>query len=67
MEQINQNNRCCATCAYWLGRRTPHRLGFVEVFRKTDTARCGAGNLNESRLYQAVYLCGSYRKWRLLK
>lgn len=36
MEQINNSNRCCATCTYWLGYRNPNRLGFVEVESRMD-------------------------------
>ena len=67
MEQINKTNKCCATCTYWLGQRHPHRLGFVEVFSKMDTGRCGAKNLNESRQYQANHSCGSYCPWQILR
>ena len=67
MEQINKNTRNCATCAYWLGQRYPHRLGYVEVFSRMDSGRCGARGLNESRQYQAVYVCGKYCKWKMLK
>lgn len=67
MEQINSTNHCCATCAYWLGRRAPHRLGFVEVVSKMDGGRCGTKGLNDSRQYQAVYSCSKYRKWQALR
>ena len=67
MAQITTNTRCCATCAYWFGTRNPHRLGFVEVRSKMDTARCGAKGLNESRHYQAIYVCGNYCKWQMLR
>lgn len=67
MEQIQNSNRCCATCAYWLGQRIPNRLGFVEVMSKMDSGRCGTKGLNESRQYQAVYNCSNYCKWRVLK
>ena len=67
MEQINKNAKNCATCAYWLGERNPHRLGYVEVFSRMDTGRCGAKGLNESREYQATYTCSKHYHWRLLK
>lgn len=67
MEQINHTQRCCATCACWLGLRFPHRLGFVEVVSKMDGGRCGARGLNESRRYQAMYACRHYCKWEALR
>ena len=67
MEQINKSNRCCATCAYWLGNRQPNRLGFVEVGRRMDQGKCGAKGLNESRTYQAVYSCSNWCKWSVLR
>lgn len=67
MEQINNNNRCCATCAYWLGQRTADRLGFVKVTSKMDSGKCGAKGLNESRQYQAGYSCSNYCKWPVLR
>lgn len=66
MEQINKTNRCCATCAYWLGQRFPHRLGYVEVISKMDGGRCAAKGLNEHRRYQAVYSCSGYCRWKVL-
>ena len=42
MEQINNSVRCCATCTFWLGHRVPNRLGYVDVFSKMDSAKCGA-------------------------
>lgn len=67
MEQINNNIRCCATCAYWLGNRTPNRLGFVEVKSKMECAKCGSKALTESRVYQAAYSCSAYVKWQVLR
>jgi len=67
MEQINKNNKCCATCAYWLGQRYPNRNGFVEVPFKIDSARCVARGLNESGQHQAIYSCNNYCKWQVLK
>ena len=67
MEQINKNNRNCATCVYWLGKRFPNRLGFVEVVSRMDTGRCGARGLNESRQYQAIYCCNKYCPWQVIK
>lgn len=67
MEQINKSIRTCATCAYWLGQRYLRRLGYVEVSRKTDTGRCGAKGLNESRQYQAIYTCSKYCPWQPLR
>ena len=67
MEQINKNLKYCATCAYWLGQRSPHRLGYVEVSSKMATGRCGARGLNESRQYQAIYTCSKYCPWQVLK
>lgn len=66
MEQINKTIKCCASCAYWMGQRFFHRLGFVEVFSKMDGGRCGAKGLNESRKYQAAFSCGNYCKWQVL-
>lgn len=42
MEQINNTNRCCATCTYWLGYRNPNRLGYVEVGCRMDHGQCAA-------------------------
>ena len=67
VKQINEASRNCATCAYWFGQRFPHRLGYVEVFSKMDAGQCGAKGLNESRRYQAVYVCDKYRRWQLLR
>ena len=67
MAQIQKNNCCCATCAYWLGNRTPNRLGYVELGSRMDTGKCGAKALTESRQYQAVYYCANYCKWQVLK
>ena len=67
MEQINNNNKNCATCTYWLGNRSPNRLGYVEVTSKMDAGRCGAKNLTESRKYQAVYSCSCYSRWSVLR
>ena len=67
MEQINKSNKNCATCAFWLGQRTPNRLGFVEVTSRMATGRCGKMGLNESRQYQAVYSCSKYSLWPVLK
>lgn len=67
MPQITNNTRCCATCAFWLGIRNPHRLGFVEVSSRMDSGRCSVKGLNESRKYQAVYVCSNYRKWQVLR
>ena len=67
MEQIHNSIRCCATCAYWLGQRYPHRLGYVEVFSRMDTARCCAAGLNESRQYQSSFSCGNYCRWQVLR
>lgn len=67
MEQINNSIRCCATCTYWLGHRTPNRLGYVDVLSKMDAAKCGNKGLNESRTYQACYNCSSWSKWSVLR
>lgn len=67
MEQINKNVKSCATCAYWLGQRQPNRLGYVDVIRKTDSGRCGAKGLNESRQYQALYSCSNYCPWQMIR
>ena len=67
MEQMNNNIKCCATCAYWLGSRAPNRLGFVEVRSKMDTSKCGKKALTESRTYQAGYSCNAYVKWQVLR
>ncbi|MBR5479392.1 MAG: hypothetical protein IKU84_04375 [Clostridia bacterium] len=67
MAQITNNIRCCATCAYWLGERTPNRLNYVDVKSRMDSAKCGDKGLNESRTYQAIYCCSNYRKWPVLK
>lgn len=67
MEQINVSVKCCGTCVYWLGQRSPHRLGFVSVISKTDYGRCGATELTQGRLHQALYNCRSYCKWQALK
>ena len=66
MEQINNNNKNCATCTYWLGTRTPNHLGFVEVISKMDSGKCGAKNLTECRTYQAGYYCRNYCRWGVL-
>lgn len=67
MEQINNSVRCCATCTFWLGHRVPNRLGYIDVFSKMDSAKCGAKGLNESRTYQACYNCASWSKWSVIK
>ena len=67
MEQINNSQKCCATCAYWLGTRTPDRLGFVVVPSKMDKAECSAHALNEHYTRQAVYTCRDYAKWSALR
>lgn len=63
MEQIRKTNKCCATCAYWLGDRCLNRLGFVEVESGMVQGKCGARNLAEHRTYQACYSCKGYTKW----
>ena len=67
MAQISNHIRCCATCAYWLGARTPHRLGYVELDSLNSRGRCGAKGINEGRKYQAIYICGNYCKWPVLQ
>jgi len=67
MEQINNSNRCCATCSYWMGNRTPNRLGFVEITSKMDKGQCSYHNLTEHYTRQAVYSCSSYSKWNALR
>ena len=67
MDQIHKNMRCCVTCAYWLGNRNPNRLGYVEASSRMDKGRCGAVALNDTRQYQAIYCCGRYCKWQVLK
>lgn len=67
MEQIQNSHRCCATCTYWLGHRTPNRLGYVDVLSKMDSAKCGKKGLNESRTYQACYSCTNWSKWSVLR
>lgn len=67
MEQVTNNSKCCATCAYWLGYRYPHRLGFVEVNSKMDKGACGSDNPNIRRSYQAIYSCRNYCKWQVLR
>lgn len=67
MAQINNNERCCATCVEWLGSRVPNRLGYVEVASKMVSGRCAAKGLNESREYQACYSCRNYCKWSALQ
>ena len=67
MEQINNTNRCCATCTYWLGYRNPNRLGYVEVGCRMDHGQCSAHNLTEHFSRQATYSCSNYCKWSVLK
>lgn len=66
MEQINNNIKSCATCAYWMGTRKLNRLGFVEIKSKMDTALCADKDLNEDREYQAIYYCRNYYPWKPL-
>lgn len=63
MDQINDSNKCCATCLYWLGNRTPDRLGFVQVSSRMEQGQCGARELSEHYFRQAVYCCGEYQRW----
>ncbi len=67
MEQINNSRICCATCSYWLGARTPDRLGFVTVQNKMDRGQCSSRPLSEHYIRQAVYSCSSYSKWSVLR
>lgn len=67
MEQINNTRQCCATCNYWLGNRTPNRLGYVEVGSRMDYGQCSAHNLTEQYSKQASYCCGNYCRWGALR
>ena len=67
MEQITNNQKCCATCAYWLGARTPDRLGFVQVSSRMDKGQCSAHALGEHYIRQATYSCREYSKWPALR
>lgn len=66
MEQITNNNCCCATCTYWLGYRKPHRLGFVEVNSRMEHGQCAKHALTEHYMRQAVYRCSNFKKWEVL-
>lgn len=66
MEQINNNNRCCATCAFWLGNRKPNRLGWVEVNSKMEQGQCSKRNLSENYTQQASYKCCNYSAWNTI-
>lgn len=67
MEQINNSKPCCATCAYWLGNRTPDRLGFVVIPNKMVKGQCSAHSLSENYTQQAIYWCRKYQKWAALQ
>lgn len=67
MDQINKNVKNCATCAYWLGKRSPNRLGYVEVSSRMDKGQCALKGLNNTTRQQAIYLCSNYCKWQVLK
>jgi len=67
MEQINNSQKCCATCTYWLGGRTPDRLGFVLVSSRMVHGQCSAHVLSENYTRQAIYSCSKYRKWGALR
>lgn len=67
MEQINNSQKCCATCTYWLGERRPERLGFVVVASKMDHGQCSWHALSEYYIQQACYCCRDYSKWSALR
>lgn len=67
MEQINNNNGCCATCVYWLGSRFPNRLGYVEVESRMVHGVCAKHDISEQYSKQATYKCCHYLKWNVLK
>lgn len=67
MEQINNTIPYCATRAYWLGYLISNRLGYIDVFSKTDSAKCGKRGLNESQTHQAYSNCIGLSRWQVLQ
>lgn len=67
MEQITNNNACCATCTYWMGYRKPNRLGYVEIESRMDHGQCAKHDFAEHYSRQAIYKCSNYLKWSVLR